>query len=66
MAQSIRLIKNAAKASAIPIWDSVAGTLRRRIVLSKRFLLTRAHTNHFQPACMSQAASAGLIPESLH
>jgi hypothetical protein len=66
MAQSIMLIKKAAKASAIPIWDSVAGTLRRRIALSKRFLLTRAHTNQFQPAYMSQVASAGLIPESLH
>ena len=66
MAQSIMLIKKAANASAIPIWDSVAGTLRRRIALSKRFHLTRAHTNQFQPAYMSQVASAGLIPESLH
>ena len=65
MAQSIMLIKKAAKASAIPIWDSVAGTLRRRIALSKRFLLTRAHTNQFQPAYMSQVASAGSISESL-
>ena len=66
MAQSIRLIENAAKASAIPTWDSVAGTLRRRMALSKRFLLTCAHTNQFRSAHMSQVASAGLILQSLH
>ena len=52
MAQSIMLIKKAANASAIPIWDSVAGTLRLRIALNKWFLLTHhIQTSFSRPIC---------------